>query len=97
MRQTACLVVNPITVDNCALVFNRTTVVRASDSMTASFRKAFTSGLGLDALCLAWPTVVQLVVFFIFGLQWVGLGLAKITCRCFLIVINLILCLRYGA
>ena len=36
MRQTACLVVNPITVDSYALLFNCTKVVRASDSMTAS-------------------------------------------------------------
>ena len=32
--------------------------------------KAFTSGLGLAAMSLAWPTVVQLVVFFNSGLQW---------------------------
>ena len=31
MRKTACLVVNPITVDSYALLFNCTTVVRASD------------------------------------------------------------------
>ena len=36
MQQTACLVVNPITVDSYALHFNCTTVVRASDSTTAS-------------------------------------------------------------
>ena len=36
MRQTACLVVNPIIVDGYASLFNCTTVVRASDSMTAS-------------------------------------------------------------
>ena len=36
MRQTACLAVNPTTVDNYASLFNCTTVVRASDSMTAS-------------------------------------------------------------
>ena len=36
MRQTASLVVNPITVDSYASLFNYTTVVRASDSMTAS-------------------------------------------------------------
>ena len=35
-RQTACLVVNPITVDGYASLFNCTTAVRASDSMTAS-------------------------------------------------------------
>ena len=36
MRQTACLVVNTITVDSYALLFNCTTVLRASDSITAS-------------------------------------------------------------
>ena len=36
MRQTACLVVNPIIVDGCASLFNCTTAVRASDPMTAS-------------------------------------------------------------
>ena len=36
VRQTACLVVNPIIVDGYASLFNCTTAVRASDSMTAS-------------------------------------------------------------
>ena len=36
MRQTACLVVNPIIVDGYASLFNCTTAVRASDSMTTS-------------------------------------------------------------
>ena len=36
MRQTACLVVNPIVVDGYASLFNCTTAVRASDSKTAS-------------------------------------------------------------
>ena len=36
MRQTACLVVNPIILDGYASFFNCTTAVRASDSMTAS-------------------------------------------------------------
>ena len=66
MRQTACLVVNPITVDSYALLFNCTTVVRDSDSMTAT-----SYGLGLDALSLVWSAVVQLVVFFNSGSQWV--------------------------
>ena len=35
MRQTACLVVNPITVDNFADLFNCTPVGRASDLMMA--------------------------------------------------------------
>ena len=35
MRQTACLVVNPVIVDGCASLFNCTTAVCASDSMTA--------------------------------------------------------------
>ena len=32
--------------------------------------KAFTSGFGLDAVSLAWPIVIQLVVSFNSGLQW---------------------------
>ena len=36
MRQTACLVVNPIIVDGYASLFNCTTAVRASGSMTVS-------------------------------------------------------------
>ena len=36
MRQTACLVVNPNIVDGYASLFNCTTAVRASDTMTAS-------------------------------------------------------------
>ena len=61
MRQTACLVVNPIIVDGYASLFNCTTAVRASDSMT--------SGLGLDDMSLVWPTVVQLLVFIYSGIQ----------------------------
>ena len=36
IRQTACLVDNPIIVDSYALLFNCTMAVRASASMTAS-------------------------------------------------------------
>ena len=68
MRQTACLVINPTSVDSYALLFNCTTAGRASDSIPR--HKAFTSGLGLDVMSLAWPTVVQLVVSFNSGLQW---------------------------
>ena len=35
MRQSACLVINPITVDNFAALFNCTPVDRASDSLMA--------------------------------------------------------------
>ena len=36
MRQTACLVFNPIMVDGYAALFSYTAVVQASDSLTAS-------------------------------------------------------------
>ena len=36
MRQSACLVINPITVDGYAALFNCTPVDRASNSMMAS-------------------------------------------------------------
>ena len=48
MRQTAFLVVNPITVDNYALLFNCTAVVRASSAL---FIKLSQEGWGL-MLCL---------------------------------------------
>ena len=35
MRQSACLVINPIMVDGCAALFDCTPVDRASDSMMA--------------------------------------------------------------
>ena len=35
MRQSACLVINPITIDGYATLFNCTSVDRASDSMMA--------------------------------------------------------------
>ena len=35
-RQSACLVINPITVNNVAVFFNCTPVDRASDSMMAA-------------------------------------------------------------
>ena len=68
MRQTACLVVNPIIVGGYASLFNCMMTVRASDSMTAS-SKTLTSGLGLDDMSLAWPGVVQLLVFIYSGTQ----------------------------
>ena len=58
MQQTACLVVNPITVKSYALLFNCTAAVLASDSMAA-----FTSELGLDAMTLARAAVFQLRFF----------------------------------
>ena len=63
MRQTTCLVVNPIIVDGYASLFNCTTAVRISDSMPA-LRKTLTSELGLDDMSLAWPAVVLLLVFY---------------------------------
>ena len=56
MRQSACLVFNPIMVDNYAAFFNCTPVGRASDSMMV--------GAGAS-----WPTGVQLVFFFCSGVS----------------------------
>ena len=63
MRQTACLVVNPIIVDGYAsLRFGPQTQWRP-------LHKTLTSGLGLDDMSLAWPAVVQLLVFCYSGIQ----------------------------
>ena len=53
MQQTTCLVVNPITVDGYASLFNYTSAIRASDSMTAS-------SLNFNLLVGAWRYVFGL-------------------------------------
>ena len=55
MRQSACLVFNPITVDSYAAFFNCTPVGRASDSMMARLKAIHFSWLGPELLvcCLA--------------------------------------------
>ena len=60
MLLVACLVVNPIIVDGYASLFNCT---------TGPLRKTLTSGLGLDDMSLAWPAVIQLLVFIYSGIQ----------------------------
>ena len=63
MRQSACLVFNPITVDGYATQFICTPVDRASDSMMAfdDF-----SWLGPELSSVAWSTGAQLIIFFCF-------------------------------
>ena len=55
MRQSACLVFNPIMVDNYAAFFNCTPVGRASDSLMARHKAIHFSWLGPELLvcCLA--------------------------------------------
>ena len=52
MRQTACLVVNPITDGNFTALFNCTPAGRASDLMMAPAYNFQLSWLGIDALSL---------------------------------------------
>ena len=61
MRQTACLVVNPIIVDGYASLFTRRQF--RPQIQWWPLRKTLTSGLGLDDMSLAWPAVLQLLVF----------------------------------
>ena len=73
MRQSACLVINPIMVDNFDALFNCTPVGRASDSiMGRTVELSDLSWLGLDlVLSVAWLFGVQLVFFcFAPGLHW---------------------------
>ena len=69
MRQTACLVINQPRL----IAMLHSVIARRRVRPRTQWRlrhKAFTSGLGLDAMTLAWSTVVQLVVSFNSGLQW---------------------------
>ena len=66
MRQSLCLVINPITVDSYAALFNCTPVDRASDSMMAGPKASHFSWLGPELSSVAWPTGAQLIIFFCF-------------------------------
>ena len=52
MRQSACLVFNPITVNNFASLFNCTPVGRASDQWWPRHKAIYFSWLGLERFCL---------------------------------------------
>ena len=62
MRQSACLVFNPITVNNFASLFHCTPVGRASDSVSPDIKLFILVGWG-RSFFVAWPTGVQLLVF----------------------------------
>ena len=68
MRQTACLVVNPIIVDGMlhSIIARRRF---GPQTQWRPLRKTLTSGLGLDDMSLAWPAVIQLLVFIYSGIQ----------------------------
>ena len=85
MRQTARPIINPIIVDGYASVFNCTMALCASDSM-APLRKTLISGLGLDDMSLAWPVLVQLLVFITLAQGGISYGYSFL----FIIVINFI-------
>ena len=59
MRQSACLVVSPITVDSYGFLFNCMTVGQASDLMTA-LTNSFNLLVSARCLLLAGPTIAQL-------------------------------------
>ena len=62
MLQSACLVINPITVDNFAVLLNCTRVDRASDFMMAPDLKLFIQVGWTEALLsIAWSTRAQLI------------------------------------
>ena len=73
MRQTACLVVNPIIVDGYASLFNSTTAVRASDSMmiclwlgTPWFNYGFSFTLAYSTISHEYSSLFIIVINLIF-------------------------------
>ena len=66
MRQSACLVINPITVDGYATIFDCTPVDRPSYSMMARPKAIHFSWLGPELSSVAWSTGAQLIIFFCF-------------------------------
>ena len=72
LQQTACLVVNPITVGNFAFLFNCTPVGRTSDSMMVPTSRLiyWWDGRGLMLWLFVRPTRVYLLDFFCSGIQF---------------------------
>ena len=66
LQQTACLVVNPITVGNFAFLFNCTPVGRTSDSLTVSIDEM----VGPDSLAVVRPTGFTCWILFCSGIQF---------------------------
>ena len=66
MPQCECLVINPVTVDGYATLFNCTPVDRASDSMMALPKAIHFSWLGPGPSSVAWSIRAQLIIFFCF-------------------------------
>ena len=66
MRESACLVINPITVDGFVALFHCTPVDRASDSMMARAKSIHFSSLGPQLSSGGWSTGAQLIIFFCF-------------------------------
>ena len=70
MRQSACLVFNPIMVDNYAAFINCTPVGRACRLYDGPDLKLFIFvGWDRSFLSVAWPTGVQLLFFFCSGVS----------------------------
>ena len=74
MRQSAYLVINPITVDTFAALFNCTPMDRASDSKMARPKVINFSCLGTELSSVAWSTRAQLMIFFCFRFPVVLFG-----------------------
>ena len=93
MRQSACLVINPIMVDGYAALFNCTPVNRASDSMMARPKAIQFSWSGPELSSVAWSTGAQLMIFLLYIWQTRDLHLSHSTLYllsprlCFFIVI----------
>ena len=68
MRQSTCFVINPITVDGFAALFNCTPVDRASVSMSPRLKAIHFSWFGPELSSFAWSTGAQLIICFCF--QW---------------------------
>ena len=101
IRQSACLVFNPITVNNFASLFNCTPVGRASDSMMARHKVIYFSWLGPELFfcLLLGPPGINCWFSFAPVFQWccsISKGSPGIGCNtilssphlCFIIVFN---------
>ena len=92
IRQTACMVVNPVTVNNFASLFGCTPAGRASDSMTAPTWRLLSKSVG--AWCSGSAQAHRSPIFGFLLLQHFSYFLLSSPHRCFIFVFLWFLCSR---
>ena len=88
MHQTTCLLVNPITVNNFAALFNCTPACRTSDSVKAPTSKLLIKLVGAWCFVFGWASPVQLFDFCCSSVSVLALlsSARLMSCQCWILI-----------